>query len=165
MTWDYAIIESGGNGGDYQLVGNDLAVIYGPENQFFLALFGGNIEQSSTSNITEPDSKDWWGNKSLMPGQESLWFNSATERALNETAVTSSGRLVIENAAKQDLDYFSKFGTVNVRVEIVSDDRLNMKISATLENSKEVVVIIRLKKKATGDWSIMDFSLEDFYFG
>lgn len=164
MAFDLAIIESNGNGGDAQLVGNDLAVVYGLENQIFFALFGGNIEQSTNSSITEPDSKDWWGNNLFMPNNPSIQFNSETERALNSTALNSSGRIVIENAMKKDLDFFSEFGTVNLTVEIVSDDRLNVRIRVTQEKSKEKIMIVKLKKKTDGDWFIMDFN-NDFYFG
>jgi hypothetical protein len=163
--FDLAVIESDGNGGDVQLLGNDLAVIKGVENQIFLALFGGNIEQSTVNNnSTEADSKDFWGNKLFLPNEPNLQFNSETERVLNNTPLTSSGRTIIESAVKKDLDFFTDFGTVDITVDIVSDDRLNINIKAIQQIQKEKIIIVKLKKKATGDWFIMDFN-NDFYFG
>lgn len=164
MAVDLALIESDGNGGDVQLVGNDLAVIFNTENQIFLALFGGNIEQSTNTSNIVADSKDWWGNNLLMPSNSSIQFNSLTERTLNTTPLTSSGRGIIENAIKKDLEFFSEFGTVDVNVVIVSDDRINITIKTMQAQSKERVILVKLKKKATGDWFILDFN-NDFYFG
>lgn len=164
MAWDVALIESDGNGGDAQLVGNDLAVIFNTENQIFLALFGGNIEQSTNTSITVPDSKDWWGNNLFMPSNSSTQFNSLTERTLNNTPLTSAGRGIIENAIKKDLEFFSEFGTVDVKVIIVSDDRINIEIKTMQVQSKEKIILVKLKKKGTGDWFILDFN-NDFYFG
>lgn len=164
MAFDVGLIESDGNGGDVQLMGNDLAVILNTENQVFLAFFGGNKEQSTNPSNIPADSKDYWANGLFMPSDPSIQFNSETERALDNTPLTSSGRGIIENAMKKDLEFFSVFGTVDVRVEIVSDDRINAFIRTKQSKSKERVILVKLKKKATGDWFILDFN-NDFYFG
>ena len=46
MGWDLAILESG-NGGDVSMNGSDLAVYYLDENDIYLRMFGGNIEQDT----------------------------------------------------------------------------------------------------------------------
>jgi hypothetical protein len=58
--FDLAIIETG-DGGDYQLKGNDLAVVNGSENMPYIAMFGGNIE-ATLNNIVQDQSLDYWGN-------------------------------------------------------------------------------------------------------
>jgi hypothetical protein len=73
---DLAIIETG-NGGDLQLVGNDLAMVNGIENMPYLGMFGGNIEESTVNKVEKLQSFDWWGNNLLMPGNQSIQFNSS----------------------------------------------------------------------------------------
>src|SRR5690606_6946193 len=90
--FDVAIGEAEGNGGDIKLLGNDLAVIYSHENQVYLALFGGNVEQSTPAQETTETTEDWWGNNLLFGGDAAKQFNSETERALNNTALNSAGR-------------------------------------------------------------------------
>jgi len=164
MAWDLSLIESEGNGGDYQLLTNDFASVFNDENVIFLALFGGNIEESTPSKVTRAQSFDWWGNNLLMRGQPEIQFNSQTERALNTTALTSSGRIVIENAMKKDLEFLKENGDLTISVKIVSDDRIHLSIRYIAAIGRERITVVNLKKKATGDWSILDFN-DDFYFG
>ena len=49
MGWDLAIVESG-NGVDVSMNESDLAVYYLDENDIYLRMFGGNIEQDTKIN-------------------------------------------------------------------------------------------------------------------
>jgi hypothetical protein len=155
-TFDLAVIETG-NGGDLQLIGNDLAVVGNIENMPYLGMFGGNVEQSTTDTLVA-DSKDWWGNGLLMKSNPSIQFNSTVERVINKTALTSSGRVVIENAIKNDLQFLLPQATITVSVSIVATDRLNVNIKIVLDNQNEQITIINFKKSSDGDFFIMDFN-------
>lgn len=158
--FDLAIIETG-NGGDLQLVGNDLAVVGSIENMPYLGMFGGNVEQS-TSDVPVADAKDWWGNALLMKSDPSIQFNSTVERTINNTGLTSSGRVTIENAIKNDLQFLAPQATITVNVVIESDDRLNVSIKIVLNNNSEQITIINFKKSSDGDFFILDFN-NDFF--
>lgn len=113
---DLLLIETG-NGGDLVKKGQDLALVDGYENLPYLAMFSGS---------------DWWGNALLLQNDPSLSFLSKTEAALKEVALTSAGRIRIEEAVKADLSFLKKEipGTdVIVTVSIVSPDRLEIKIN------------------------------------
>lgn len=158
---DVAVIETL-NGGDLQLKGNDLGLVYSIENMIYLALFGGNVEASTEIDIPE-QSLDWWANRLLFRDTPSAQFNSLTERTLNTTPLTSAGRITIENAIKKDLEFFEEFGaTVTVSVSIVATDRINVSIKVSIPASGAKIVIINFRKKTDGDWFIDDFN-DDFF--
>ncbi len=161
QTFDLAIIETL-NGGDFQLQGNDLAVVNSIENMIYLALFGGNIEESTQQSFIQAQSFDYWGNSFLTPDQQ---FNSDTERTLNSTPLTTSGRVIIENAIKKDLDFFKVFGaTVTVSVSIIATDKLSVNIKVMFPNQQASMTIINFRKAASadGDFFILDFN-DDFF--
>lgn len=122
---DLKVIENAGNGGDIVKTQKDVQVIEGFENMPYLAMFGGNLA-ASTKRTRLPSEQlfDFWGNALLFPNDESLQFNSETERTLNNTALTSSGRAIIEAAVKRDLTFMKAFCEVAVAVSIVGVDRL-----------------------------------------
>ncbi len=155
MNWDLSLIETQ-NGGDLQLNGSDLAVVFGIENMPYLAMFGGNIEQS-TGVDKVADSKDWWGNDLFMKADIAIQFNSLTERIINNTALTSGGRIVIENAILKDLEFLSEQAVVSVEVLIEGVDRLKVNIRVEIDTVSKVVVI-NFKKIPDGDWVISDFN-------
>lgn len=162
MTFDLAIIETL-NGGDFQLVGNDLAVVNGNENQGYLAMFGGNVEQNTESIVTLADSKDFWGNTLMFPSQASYQFNSNTERVLNTTPLTSVGRVRIENAIKTDLKYMKDVGVeITVSVSIPETNKVTVDITAVFPTGEQKVAIINFIKKAGGDFFAIDFN-NDFF--
>lgn len=162
QTFDLAIIETN-NGGDLQLVGNDLAVVLGIENMIYLAICGGNVEQSTESNVILSQSFDFWGNNLFLKDDPGTWFNSQTERTLNNTALTSNGRVLIENAVKEDLSFFATMGAqVTVSVTIVNVDHVYIKIRVLFEAQQEKIIVINFKKQSDGDFFAPDFN-DDFF--
>ncbi len=160
--FDLAIIETG-NGGDLQLVGNDLGVVRGIENMPYLAMFGGNVESVTQNRVQDAQSFDYWQNNLFMPNDQSIQFNSIVEKTLNTTALTSSGRVIIENAIKKDLSFLADGGALlEVSVTIVSTDRINVTLKVQQPLSAEKITIINFKKKSNGDWYIFDFN-DDFF--
>lgn len=165
--WDILIEESNGNGGDALIVGNDLAVVNSIENQVYFALFGGNRQSTpnaSTSTTLPKNAKsyDWWGNSLLMPNNASQQFNSNTQKALDTIALTSQGRVQIQNAVNQDLQFLQSDYTITVLVSIISDDVININI--TLVGVQTQVVTIQYKNAISsgGDFSPLDFN-SDFF--
>src|SRR5689334_724191 len=98
--WDLYLGETGG-GGDFTLLGNDLAVDDSIGTAVYLSMFGGNVEADTTNRIQGVQYFDYWGN--VFIDDPILQFNSLTERTLNKTPLTSAGRVIIENAIKKDL--------------------------------------------------------------
>lgn len=121
---DLQLVETG-DGGDLVKNVKDLKVIYGFQNMIYLGLMGGNLAQSTPilRDATE-QAFDFWGNNLFMQGDSSIQFNSETERALNTTPLTSAGRVLIQLAVQNDLEFMRDFADVKVTVQIVSDDVL-----------------------------------------
>ena len=67
-------------------------------------------------------------NDLLMFNRPLIQMNSETERVLNSTALTSSGRLQIEQAVKKDVEFIESFATVTVAASIASTDRVEILI-------------------------------------
>jgi phage gp46-like protein len=160
--FDVAIIETL-NGGDLQQVGNDLAVVGSIENMIYLAMFGGNIEEVTSPKFVPAQSFDYWGNSLLMPNSPSLQFNSYTEKIINSTPLTSSGRVLIENSIKKDLEFFKESGaTVSVSVEIVATDKIRVRITIAIQEQLQNITIINFRKSSDGDFFFPDFN-NDFF--
>jgi hypothetical protein len=164
MTFDLAFVEIG-SGGDVSLNGNDLSVIYGIENQPYLASFGGNIEADTVPNVVNEFSLDYWGNSLLMPNNLNTQFNSKLERTLLNTPLTSAGRTSIINALTQDLQYMkdSLGDTVTIAVSIISDNWVQIQLNIAIAKGTKVIIINYKKQSANGDFYLFDFSSEDFY--
>ena len=60
------------------------------------------------------------------------------ENALNTTALDSSGRITIEEAAKKDLEFMKDIADVSVDVSILSDDKVS--IFAKLKEPENIQV-------------------------
>jgi hypothetical protein len=126
-TQDVLIVETL-NGGDLNKINNDVVIAYGWENMPYIALFGGNPQQSTpTERIDGEQNFDWWGN-----GYEAnpiVQINSETERTLSQVNLNSSGRILIEQAVLRDLNFMTNFANVSVDVSIISDDRVQIDIA------------------------------------
>lgn len=121
---DLLLTESG-NGGDLVKTRKDLCVIEGLENMVYLALFGGNVEASTPVERLESEQAfDWWGNTLFHKDTPGIQFNSLTELTLQQVSLTSAGRIVIENAVKQDLQFLKEFASVSVAVSIPETDKI-----------------------------------------
>lgn len=125
---DLELIEKG-DGGELVKTTNDLSVIYGFENEVYIALFGGNVAQDTPQkrNLLDQD-LSFWGNNLLHPNDKSVQFNSKTERGLNAIPLTSAGRALIEQAVRDDLNYLGVIGKVTVNVSVAGVDRLDIDV-------------------------------------
>lgn len=121
------LLHETGNGGDLSLNGNDVAVSDGFTNMPYIGWFGGNPLGSTTGNeIPNEQRLDWWGNSLLFPNNKNIQVNSALENALNTIPLNSEGRNLIEQAAKEDMKFFSNFAQTSVSVSILSDDKVQI---------------------------------------
>lgn len=121
---DLEVIESG-NGGELVKTTKDLSVIDGLESMPYLALFGGNVKESTPSR-RNPNQQafDYWGNTLLMSNDPGIQFNSETERTLLSVALNSSGRQRIVDAIKKDLAFMKDFAKFEVSVTIIGVDKI-----------------------------------------
>lgn len=166
--FDIAIGErKDGNGGDIQLLGNDLAVVNGNENQVYLALFGGNVEQNTPAVIlSNTQQKDYWGNNLFWRNDTERQFNSNTERTLNTVPLNSAGRLKIENAVNDDLKFLKDNGaTVTVNVTLPGINTVKINITTVYSNGTGRISVVTFDAKfpAGIDFYEIDFDPIDFY--
>ena len=147
---DVKLIETG-NGGDVRRKTKDIFVIEGLENMPYLALFGGNVNASTpTRRLVNEQAFDWWGNNLLFPNDQGRQFNSLTESRLIDTPLTSSGRIRLEEALKEDLKFMKPFADISVSVTIISTDKVKMLVTVQEPNNlqaKEFVYIWDATKK------------------
>lgn len=121
---DLKVIESG-NGGDLVKTSKDLTVISGLGNMVYLGLFGGNVKASTPQKRLESEEAyDFWGNSLFNQNDPDVQFNSLTERTLNNVALSSSGRLRIEQAVIKDLEFMKQFAIVTPSVSIPETDKV-----------------------------------------
>jgi phage gp46-like protein len=123
-------LQENGDGGDLIKNTNDLSVIYGFENEVYIALFGGNVKEDTPQKRNPLDQDlSFWGNNLLHPNDKSVQYNSKTERALDTIALTSSGRALIEQAVRDDLNYLNAIGTITASVSIVGVDKIEIDVT------------------------------------
>jgi len=118
------MIYESGNGGDISLKNGDIEIIDGLSNQAYLAHFGGNVEASTTGEeIAGIERADWWGN-SFFLNDPNAQMNSGLERTLNNTPLTSAGRIALAQVSKKDIEYLSDIADVSSEVSINGTDKL-----------------------------------------
>lgn len=146
-----------GQGGEIIKTPTDVSLVFGFENMPYLAMFGGNLESTTPvkRDLKNDQASDWWGNSLLMEGDESIQFNSLTEKMLNNVSLTSSGRVRIEGAMKKDLEFMREFALIKVSVTIIAPDKIIMAVRMQKpENSqlKDFAYIWDATNKGLIDW-------------
>lgn len=154
LTKDILLRETG-SGGDFAILSNDLVlgdVLY---QQFYLALFGGNLKASTKKTYLDNEERfDYWGNSLVWPTNKARQFNSETERILQNVVLNSSGRLAIIKAVKTDLAYLESVINFDVEVNLLNQNKISIIINFTgkknqqdkslqfvFDNSKNEVII------------------------
>jgi hypothetical protein len=160
MDFDLSIVETG-NGGDLRHTGIDFAVVNGIENMPYLAMFGGNPIPDPQNELEKSQNFDWWANNLLMPSDSVIQMISITERTLNTTPLTSSGRVTIENAIKKDLEFLSPVVKIEVSVVIAATDRINISLRIAADIGEPKVLTLIFEKSTDGDFFLLDFN-DDF---
>lgn len=139
------------DGGDIMLVGRDLSVIYGWQNMPLIALFGGNVAQSTPKLKAEGEQDfSFWGNNLFHPNDPQLQFNSLTERMLMNVNLSSAGRLQIEQAIKEDLAFMQAFAIITVDVQITGVDRIRITLRFQKPDKLQEQVYVFIWNATTG---------------
>lgn len=125
---DFKLIENG-DGGDFELLGNDIVMINGFQNMPYLGLFGGNVEAVTTgAKIPDEQAFDWWGNNLLDPNNYAVQMNSTLEKTLMNVALTSQGVNTIREAVIKDLQFMKAFSNTTVSVSLPYVDKIRIEI-------------------------------------
>jgi hypothetical protein len=127
-TKDINLFE-GGSGGEMRILNSDLLMAETIYQTIYLALYGGNVEQSTTSEETDLEENfDYWGNQLFYSNNPDKWFNSQTERALSTVSLNGEGRKLIEDAVNADLQFLNNVVNFEVEVSISSNNRAEIAI-------------------------------------
>lgn len=120
------------NGGDIVLKGNDLQLVTSIWNQPYLAMFGGNKEQSHQDadefELTL-ERFDFWGNMLVFPDDPNVQYNSEFEKALDSFALSSAGRQQLESILKEDINFLRQIAIVSSSISIVGLDQIQIDIT------------------------------------
>ena len=150
------------NGGDLQLSGNDLKMVFSYENMPYLAMFGGNPGQITDNNKpSDENDLSWWGNTLLFNAETENQMNSYTEFILKNVALNSSGASRIVDSIKKDLEFLSNVSEikdVEIFAEILSDDIFSVQIKIYNKSDTISQKLIKFTKKLDGDFVIFDFN-------
>jgi hypothetical protein len=136
-TTDILLYETG-QGGDFAIINDDLVMGESLYQQIFLALFGGNIEASTKINYLPTEERfDYWGNGLVWKDEKTKQFNSETERAIQNNALNSSGRLLILQAVDIDLTYLKSTLDYTIDVQITGRDNLRIIVNFTQKTNQQ----------------------------
>jgi phage gp46-like protein len=139
-TLDIGIYETGSSG-DISVSNNDIALGDQLLQYVYLALFGGQVEADTLGNEPAGEIRlDWWGNSLLFALDQARQFNSQTERALNNNALGSSGRVAIQQAVLADLKFFKSFADITVNVVILSNNKVNIQVGINQLSQKNITI-------------------------
>lgn len=140
-TTDIGLFETG-SGGDFLILNNDLLLTESLHQQFYIAMFGGNIQESTKSSYLESEERfDYWANDLFWKEKPTKQFNSQTERALKNNALNSSGRLAIIRAINNDLEYLSSVIDFSVDVSILSSSKLEITVTFLGKSNEQSKVL------------------------
>lgn len=127
-TRDIHIFESG-NGGELALLSGDLVLTESLFQIIYISLFGGNVEASTLGNEIESEERfDYWANSLIFGNRPDKQFNSLTERTLSNITLNSSGRLKIQAAVEEDLQFLKKIVDLSVNISILSENKIQITI-------------------------------------
>lgn len=139
-TKDLHLYESG-SGGELVLLNGDLVLSETLFQTIYLALFGGNVEASTTGDeISGQERFDFWANNLIFKTQKNKQLNSLTEKTLNSVTINTSGRLKIQSAVEQDLFFLKNIINFDVDVLILGTDKIKILISiSSISNQSDKV--------------------------
>jgi len=129
---DIMIYESG-SGGDISLKNDDIVTIAGLTNQVYLALFGGNIEQSTSEELDDLTIReDYWGNFYF---EEENQFNSIYEKTLRTITLNTNGLSILKDAAESDLEYLKQYAEITISISIIGLNKVQLIVSLLEPNN------------------------------
>lgn len=152
------------DGGDFVKKGMDLSVISDWRSMPYLAMFGGNVEQSTpVSSLPEnTERQDYWANSLFWPDDRSKQFNSETERTLREVALTQDGISQIEDAMMTDLEFMQDFAEIRVNARLLDVNELELTVFAREPENLEEAEFRYIWRPSDGSLSLADFDVTAF---
>lgn len=136
---DFSIYESG-DGGELLIVDDDFNLTEVLFQLVYLALFGGNVESITLGNEKDGDLRnDWWANSLLFKNNAAKQMNSLTEKTLRTTALSSAGRIAIQNSVDQDLQFLRQIVDISTEVAIKDNHRVEIYVRLNRYKGKEDV--------------------------
>jgi len=129
------------NDGEISVVDGIVAMDGGLETSVYLALFGGNEDDTGTVN----DPNEWWGNR--LETDEARTYRSATQNLLKSLPVTAANLLRLTGAVKTDLQYLldeniASSVSAAVTIPALNKVQINIDIEAQgVESSFEFVAV------------------------
>ena len=136
---DFSIYESG-DGGELLIVDDDFNLTEVLFELVYLALFGGNVESITLGNEKDGDVRnDWWANSLLFKNNAAKQMNSLTEKTLRTTALSSAGRIAIQNSVDQDLQFLRQIVDISTEVAIKDKHRVEIYVRLNRYKGKEDV--------------------------
>jgi phage gp46-like protein len=140
-TKDILLYESG-DGGEMSIIADDLVLGETLYQQVYLALFGGNVEANTRSDILPTEERfEWWGNALFFKETPSKQFNSNTERILPNVVLNSAGRQKIALAVSDDLVYLSDVLDSKVEVQFPSTNKIRIIVKFSRKGKQEDQVL------------------------
>jgi hypothetical protein len=128
-TKDINLFESG-SGGEMRILNSDLLLSETIYQTIYLALYGGNVEQNTTSEENSSEENfDYWGNQLFYSNDPDKWFNSQTERTLSTVALNGEGIKLIEDAVNADLQFLNNVVNFTVEVNIAANNKAEIIIA------------------------------------
>jgi hypothetical protein len=125
---DLLVIETK-NGGDIVFKGNDFVTTQTFYNDPYFGIYGGNPAQNTTGNREENEPQfDWWGNLLIWENDPQVWINSRLENLLNNIALTSQSRLLIQRTVESDLEFMREFADLEINVTFPNVDKVQIEI-------------------------------------
>lgn len=150
-TKDLSLFESG-SGGELIIKNNDLVLSELLFQVIYISLFGGNVEASTLGNETPNEERfDFWANSLLFADQPDKQFNSETERVLNNVVLNSSGRLKIQQAVENDLNFLTQIANFTVEIFILEINSLRIKINLTSLTNQNTTSISFIYNNASNE--------------
>lgn len=151
-----------GSGGDFEFVGNDIQMTGALWTMVYIALFGGNPNNSTKQTKVGEFNKDYWANNLLYPNNTEKQVNSEFENTIRNNALSSANLTLFERVAIEDLKSIDYVGKFYVNCYIESEDRLRtiinvVKQDGSTENAEiiwnaTVIESIGDENKPESDW-------------
>lgn len=162
FLFDLSLVETL-NGGDFEKRGIDLRVTSNWKNMPYLAMFGGNIEQSTSQGVPENGQRyDFWANSVLWPEDPGLQFNSRTERTLYSVALNEDGLDQIEGAMLEDLAFMEDFAQIEVSARLIDVDTVELLLIATEPDNLQEAEFRYIWRAQQGTLDVSDFDVNIF---
>jgi hypothetical protein len=144
---DLSMYETG-NGGSWENAVNDLFLANSLWSQPYLALFGGNYEQSTppVDQVLERPTEraDWWGNSIAFPDDPIQQFNSETERTLDNIVLNQEGLQEVVKAVLHDLAYLTDIAETETNVTLVGVEKIKIAIRLIQPDTLESINFVFL---------------------